>query len=116
FIFYFGIISNITPPVALASIVASGISGAGSMGTSLTALRLGLPAFILPFIFVFEPALILKGEVSDTIISTVTALIGLFALSYCTQQFYKRNLRIWESALFLVLAVILIYPSLVLGV
>src|SRR5699024_11555946 len=67
-------------------------------------------------IVVVVQALILKGNVSDTIIYKITALIGIFSLSYCTQQFYKRNLRICESALFLVLAVILIYPSLVLGV
>lgn len=115
FIFYFGIISNITPPVALASIVASGISGASSMGTSLTALRIGLPAFILPFIFIAEPALILNGAMIDTVVSVLTALIGLFALAYSTQKYFHRHLKLWESVLFMIFALCLIYPNLVVG-
>src|SRR5699024_12639518 len=59
FIFYFGIISNITPPVALASIVASGISGAGSMGTRLKCFRLGFIEFNYMFIFVFVSSIVL---------------------------------------------------------
>ncbi|GAB3809057.1 hypothetical protein GCM10028868_38960 [Virgibacillus kimchii] len=85
------------------------------MGTSLTALRIGLPAFILPFTFIFEPALILSGEAMETILSVITALIGLFALSYSTQQFYIRHLKRWESSLFLLFAVCLIFPHLMVG-
>ncbi|MGM8212916.1 TRAP transporter permease [Virgibacillus sp. W0430] len=111
FIFYFGIISAITPPVALASIVAAGISGDRPMSTSLTALRLGAPAFILPFMFVFEPALILKGSITVTIISVITAIIGLFSLAFGLQQFFIRNLKLVESACFLIIAISLIFPG-----
>src|SRR5690606_4085980 len=81
FIFYFGIISAITPPVALASIVAAGIAEEKPLATSLTSLKLGLPGFLLPFMFVLGPELVLEGTTSGIILSVITAIIGIFVLS-----------------------------------
>src|SRR3546814_20566091 len=60
FIFYFGVISAITPPVCMAAFAAAAISGAHPMKTGLTAFRLGIPVFIVPFIIVYHPAMILE--------------------------------------------------------
>ena len=111
FIFYFGIISAITPPVALASLVAAGISGDKPFGTSLVSLRLGLSAFILPFMFVYGPTLLLQGEVIDIVVSIVTALIGIYALSIGLQRYFIRNLNIVESFLFAGVSLLLIHPG-----
>src|SRR5690606_41543948 len=81
FIFYCGIISAITPPVALASIVAAGIAEEKPLATSLTSLKLGLPGFLLPFMFVLGPELVLEGTTSGIILSVITAIIGIFVLS-----------------------------------
>lgn len=111
FIFYFGIISAITPPVALASFVAAGISGDKPVTTSLTSLRLGLSAFILPFMFVYGPALILQGSPIEVLVATCTATLGVFALSCGLQRYFIRQLNFIESALFVLIALLLIYPE-----
>lgn len=111
FIFYFGIISAITPPVALASFVAAGISGDKPFSTSLVSLRLGIPAFILPFMFVYDPSLIMQGELSNIIVSVISAIIGIFSLSLGMQQYFTRRLKLWESVSFSVIALALIFPG-----
>jgi TRAP transporter 4TM/12TM fusion protein len=111
FIFYFGIISAITPPVALASFVAAGISGDKPLTTSLTSLRLGMSAFILPFAFVYGPALVLNGTLFEIVIAFLTAALGIFALSVGLQRYFTRTLKLWESAVFLAGSVVLIVPG-----
>ncbi len=81
FIFYFSMVSNWTPPVALACFAASTISGASANRTGLIAMRLGVLAYILPFLFVYSPALILKSDSWVVILtSVVTAIIGTVLL------------------------------------
>jgi len=81
FVMYCAGISAITPPVALASYAAAAIANADPWKTSLTALRLGLASFIIPFIFVFSPALLGIGPVSQMIVDTAAAFIGVLALA-----------------------------------
>ena len=81
FILYWGMLSFITPPVALAAVAASGIAKAGAMRTAFTAMRLGMPLFILPFMFVLNPALILQGEPQQIVVSVGTALVAIWMLS-----------------------------------
>ncbi|MGF1624770.1 MAG: TRAP transporter permease [Alphaproteobacteria bacterium] len=85
FVFYFAVISAITPPVALAAYTAAGISGADPMRTSVTAFKFGLAAFIVPFCFFYNPALLMAGEAVDVIHVTVTACIGVYLLSAAVQ-------------------------------
>src|SRR3546814_20579853 len=80
FIFYFGVISAITPPVCMAAFAAAAISGAHPMKTGLTAFRLGIPVFIVPFIMVYHPAMILEGSTLEIIRVAMTGLIGAGAL------------------------------------
>jgi TRAP-type uncharacterized transport system fused permease subunit len=81
FILYWGMLSFITPPVALAAVAASGIAKAGAMRTAVTAMRLGAPLFILPFMFVLNPALILQGEPQQIVVAVGTALVAIWMLS-----------------------------------
>lgn len=111
FIFYFGIISAITPPVALASFVAAGLSGDRPLNTSLTSLRLGLSAFILPFMFVYNPALLLHGEIGDIILTIATATFGIFLLSIGLQRYFKRSLNIIETIIIISVSILLISPE-----
>ncbi len=83
FVFYFGIVADITPPVALAAYAGSAIAKAKPMTTAVNASKLAIAAFIVPYLFVFSPQLLMVGDVSvgGIILNTVTALVGLFALA-----------------------------------
>lgn len=80
FVFYYACLSTITPPVALAAFAGAGIAGSPPFRTGFEAMRLALVAYVVPFIFVFHPALIWKGEPIEILHSAVTALIGCVAL------------------------------------
>ena len=81
FVFYFGLMSMITPPVALASFAAAKIADAGAWETSVEAIKLAWPAYIVPFLFLFAPSLILQGSVLQVAWALVSAVIGIFAVT-----------------------------------
>jgi TRAP transporter 4TM/12TM fusion protein len=81
FVFYFGIIAQITPPVCLASFTAAGIAGSDSWKTGWTAFAYASVAFLVPFVFVYEPSMLLQGSVLDTIRITLISLAGTFILA-----------------------------------
>lgn len=83
FVFYFAVVSTITPPVALASYAAAGISGANPMKTSIASFKIGLAAFIVPFMFFYNSALLMDGTTAEVIRAVVTALVGVYLLSGC---------------------------------
>jgi TRAP transporter 4TM/12TM fusion protein len=85
FVFYFACISAITPPVALAAYAGAAIANAPPNKVGFTAMKLGVAAFIAPYMFIFSPGMLLIGSVVDIAIVTVTALIGTFALA-CGMQ------------------------------
>jgi TRAP transporter 4TM/12TM fusion protein len=113
FIFYFGIMSQITPPMALASYVGAGIAGAPMMKTGLAGIKLGLVAYILPFLFVYSPALLAHGSTLSIIIATATALIGVTAFAIGIQGYFLSRLYIWERAIIIIGSIALIVPGLV---
>src|SRR3546814_5754003 len=76
FLMYWGMISFITPPVAIGAFVAAGLAKSSPMRTGVEAMRLGVVIYIIPFFFVFNPALLLRGEVSEILIVVTTAEIG----------------------------------------
>lgn len=82
FIFYFGIISVITPPDALAAYTAAAIAHSPPMRTGFQAMLLGMVAFIVPFVFIYHPALVMVGDPGEIALTAVTALVGIAALSY----------------------------------
>jgi len=99
FIFYFGIISAITPPVALAAYAGSGIAGSNPFKTALTALALDLSAFIIPYWFIFNPGLLLDANWWENIVAITIATVGVIALSAATMGFFLKPLNILERML-----------------
>jgi TRAP-type uncharacterized transport system fused permease subunit len=112
FVFYWGLVSFITPPVAIAAYVACGISGGRPMETAFIAVRLGLVKYVVPFLFVYNPSLLLIGSVEDIIVAVGTAAIGVFFLSVGVEGFFLRGLRIFERAVFIVGGFMLFVPVL----
>ena len=111
FIFYFAIISAITPPVALAAYAAAGISGADPLKTAITACRLGLAAFIVPYMFVYAPQLLLVGATGKIIIATVTSMIGVVALAASVVGWLMKKASTPERVLLMAAALSLIKPG-----
>ncbi len=116
FAFYFAIVSAITPPVALAAYAGAGISGADPFKTGFTAWRLGLAGFIVPFMFVYGPSLLLQGSPGEIALTVVSASIGVISLASALEGYLIRQLSLWERALLLFGAVVLIKPGLITDV
>ena len=81
FIFYFAIVSFITPPVGLSAYAAAGIAGSNPFTTGLTSFKLGLAGFIVPFAFIYAPELLLIGDATGILLSATTALAGIVSLA-----------------------------------
>ena len=104
FVFYFAVISAITPPVALASYAAAGISGANPMATSFTSFKIGLTAFIVPFMFFYNAALLMEGEWFVILRAFVTACIGVFFLAAAIQGWFWGAYSNWLVRAILLIA------------
>ena len=103
FILYFGMMSMITPPVALAAFAASAISGAGAIATGGAAMRIGWAAFILPFAFVATPELLFEGTMQQTLIAAVLTTLGVAAVTIGISGYWGRSLNIVLRVLFVIL-------------
>lgn len=102
FVFYFGIIADVTPPVALAAIAASGIAKSEPIKTGIQASRLAIVAFIVPYIFVYSPSLLLVDITPfNLIFIIVTALIGTVAIAAGLTGYFNSKMNILERVLFL---------------
>lgn len=111
FIYYYAILANITPPVCPAALVGSQISGADYMKTGLTAVRIGLPGFILPFLFMYHPELLMQGTVWAVVSSAVTALLGMFAMSVMFEGYLFKPASLPQRVLAAIAFATLIYPE-----
>nr|WP_300315238.1 TRAP transporter fused permease subunit [Halomonas sp.] len=109
FVFYFAVVSAITPPVALASYAAAGISGDNAMGTSVASFKIGLAAFIVPFMFFYSPAMLLEGSWLEILRVGLTATLGIVLLSSTVQSWFFGPLKSWQRLVALVGALFLIY-------
>ncbi|EAR10021.1 TRAP transporter permease [Reinekea blandensis] len=107
FVFYFAVVSAITPPVALASYAAAGISGARAMATSVASFKIGLAAFIVPFMFFYNSALLMDGDVLSVARALATALVGVYLLSAGVQAWFLRYAAPWYLRVLLVIAAFL---------
>ncbi len=113
FVFYFSCISEITPPVGVAYYVAAGIARANPTKVGLTACRLGLAAFIVPYMFVFGPSLLLKGELYMILWTIISAIIGVIALAAGVERWFMGRTTSWlQTGLLLAAALLLIKPGL----
>ncbi|MFQ5802748.1 MAG: TRAP transporter permease [Candidatus Methylomirabilales bacterium] len=100
FIFYFGMLSLITPPICVASYTAAAIAGAHPMGTGFQAMRLGIVAYIVPFLFVFSPTLLLIGSPGDVLLAVATAFGGTALLGVAFASYLFRKVSwVWRVVL-----------------
>jgi TRAP transporter 4TM/12TM fusion protein len=111
FLFYFGMVSLITPPDCLPVYIASAIAGANFWQTGWTAMRLGIAAYIVPFIFALHPALILMGTPGEIVIAIATASIGVVLLGAGCAGFLFRPLGWGKRGLLGLAGLLLILPS-----
>jgi len=107
FVFYFAVVSAITPPVALASYAAAGISGANPMQTSVASFRIGIAAFIVPFMFFYSSALLMQGEWIAVLRAGVTAVFGIFLLASGVQGWFMGARAAWFLRVGLIAAALL---------
>ncbi|WP_152656784.1 TRAP transporter permease [Oceanobacillus sp. CFH 90083] len=127
FVFYFGIFANITPPVALASFAASGLAGGDPMKTGFISLRLSIAGFIVPFIFVYAPAMLLINPdglpanttdfpfaaISDIMMVAVSSTIAVIAISAAVEGYIKTHLSIMTRMILGMSSLLLIVPELI---
>src|SRR5699024_1707281 len=125
FVFYFGLFANITPPVALASFAGAGIAGGDPMKTGWQSLKLSVAGFIVPFMFVYNPAMLMidttglamnatefpMPPIFDMISITVTSIIGIIALSAAVEGYFKMNFSLIGRIILAIGALMLVTPE-----
>ena len=111
FVFYFAILSCITPPVALAVYAATGISRSALWETGWAAVKLGATGYIVPFMFVFSPSLLMIGSWAGVGLAIVTALLGVTCLAGSLHRYYLHHMAHWERVVLFVAAFALIKPG-----
>jgi TRAP transporter 4TM/12TM fusion protein len=112
FVFYFAILSAITPPVALAVYAANTLSQAKILEASWAAVKLGATGFIVPFMFVYEPGILMQGTPLHITLVLLQATIGVIILAAALQRYFFGKMTIWMSVLLFAAALLLIYPDL----
>ena len=114
FVFYFGIVADLTPPVALAAYAGAAIAQSNPMKTAITATKLAIGAFIVPYIFALNPAMLFVDTTAWEVIQIcITSLVGIFGVSAALEGFFFRNMPWYQRILSAVGGLLLIYPGLV---
>lgn len=111
FIFYFSCLSSITPPVALNAYLAAGIAHTNPIKTALVACKLCLPIFVVPYMIIFQPALMLQGSFLKCIIVTITCILGVLAISIGIIGYVNKKISIYIRILILILGILLLDTS-----
>lgn len=111
FVFYFAIISNITPPVALAAYAASSIAGSDPNKTGFTACRLGFLAFVIPFAFCYDPGILLQLDLLGNLMGILACIVACFGFGFAIIGYINRSLAIWERALFVIFSIMALTPN-----
>ncbi len=99
FVFYYAILSAITPPVCVASFSGAAIAEANAMKTGWVSVKLGIVAFIIPFMFAYQPALMLQGDALTVGRAVVTSIVGVLGLSGGMQGYFVSRCHSWERLL-----------------
>jgi TRAP-type uncharacterized transport system fused permease subunit len=113
FILYFGMMSMITPPSALAAYAGAMIAGADIMKTGFTAWLFSLSGYLLPFMFALNPALLMVGSASDIVLAAGSGALGVMALGTAVAGHLRFRLAAWERAALMTASVVLIHFGLV---
>lgn len=114
FVFYFGIVADITPPVCLAAYAGAGIAKANPMKAGVTAVKLAIAAFIIPYMFVSQPILLLQGDANavNVSIAVISAMLGMAAISSSMIGYFVSSLSWLERIILVVAGLMLVYPDL----
>ncbi|MED4128368.1 TRAP transporter permease [Shouchella miscanthi] len=115
FIFYYSTLAALTPPVAITAFTAAALARADANQTSIEAFKLGLLAYIIPFMFVFSPALLLQGSASEIVVSSITSLIGVCCWVASIEGYLVRRWSWLNRGIFLLAAILLMFGGVTLG-
>ena len=110
FIFYFGMMSMITPPLAIAAFFAASLAQADPLKTGFTAMRFGWPAYVVPFLFIASPALLMRGGVVEIVVVFLAAVGGIWLISVGMARYLYRPLGLARQLAFLVSGAMLMVP------
>ena len=114
FVFYFGIVADLTPPVALAAYAGAAIAQAKPMKTAVTATKLAIGAFIVPYVFALNPAMLfIDTGVWEVMLICITSIVGIFGVSAALEGYIMGHMTWYERVLSAVGGLLLIYPGLV---
>ena len=114
FVFYFGIVADLTPPVALAAYAGAAIAQSNPMKTAFTATKLAIGAFIVPYVFALNPAMLfIDTSVGEVILICITSFVGIFAVSAALEGYLLRPMEWYQRVLIAAGGLLLIYPGLV---
>ena len=114
FVFYFGIVADLTPPVALAAYAGAAIAQANPMKTAITATKLAIGAFIVPYVFALNPAMLfVDTTVWEVILICITSLVGIFGVSSALEGYFLHDMKWYERVMSAVGGLLLIYPGIV---
>ena len=114
FVFYFGIVADLTPPVALAAYAGAAIAQANPMKTAFTATKLVIGAFIVPYVFALNPAMLFIDTTAfEVIIICITAFVGIFGVSASLMGYMLCNMKWYERIISALGGLLLIYPGVV---
>lgn len=111
FCLIYACLSNITPPVAISSYMASSIAKSDMVKTSLTAMRLGLHGFLVPFFFLVNPYFLGEGPILEVLFYLCLGILGTFAMAISNIGYLKRELNMFKRIIFMVGGVLLLYPE-----
>lgn len=114
FVFYFGIVADLTPPVALAAYAGAAIAQANPMKTAFTATKLAIGAFIVPYVFALNPAMLFINTTAwEVVLIVITSLVGIFAVSMALEGYLFSRLPWYQRIVSIVGGLLLIYPGIV---
>ena len=112
FVFYFGIVADLTPPVALAAYAGAAIANANPMKTAFTATKLAIGAFIVPYVFALNPAMLfIDTTVPEVILICITSVAGIFGVSAALEGYFLRSMGWYERVISVAGGLLLIYPG-----
>ena len=112
FVFYFGIVADLTPPVALAAYAGAAIAQSNPMKTAFTATKLAIGAFIVPYVFALNPAMLFVDTTAwEVILICITSLAGIFAVSAALEGYVLRNMAWYQRIVIAIGGLLLIYPG-----
>ncbi len=117
FVFYFGIVADLTPPVALAAYAGAAIAQANPMKTAFTATKLAIGAFIVPYVFALNPAMLFVNTTAlEVVLICITSVVGIFGVSAALEGYFLHKMKWYERVVSAIGGLLLIYPGMVTDV